>query len=83
MRDRLSPRHRGLAALAIAMVLYGAASAALLHAKKGNEHKSLRHYIHCAVELDQGPCAAMQQIYVLPTPFPLVLPDPPDFPPGP
>jgi len=72
VRDRLSPQHRGLAALVIAMALCGAASAAPLHAKKAHEDKSLRqqsapppvHYIHCAMELGQGPCGpdpAMQR----------------------
>jgi hypothetical protein len=74
--DLLSPRHRGLATLVIAMALCGAASAALLHAKKGQAHKPLMqrsapavHYIHCAMELSEGPCGpdpAMQRLYVDP-----------------
>jgi hypothetical protein len=77
VRDRLSLRHRGLAALVTAMALCGAASAASLHAKKGHAHKPLMqqsvpppvHYIHCAMGLGQGPCGpdpAMQQLYVDP-----------------
>jgi len=81
--DQLSPRRRGLAALAIAMALCGAASAALLHAKKAHEHKSLRHYVHCAVDFEKAPCG--RDYYVPPRPrggIPDLL-DQPDFPPGP
>jgi hypothetical protein len=64
LRDRLSPRHQGLAVFVVAMALCGAASAAPLHAKKGRAHRppiqqsapSLMHYIHCAMEVDQGLC---------------------------
>jgi len=62
--DRLSPRLQRLAALVVAMALCGAAAAAPLHAKKGHTHKPpvqnsmppLVHYIHCAMELGEGPC---------------------------
>jgi hypothetical protein len=91
----LSPRHHGLGVFVIAMALGGAASAAPLHAKKEHAHKppiqksapSPVHYIHCAMELGQGPCGldpAMQRfngeppISVRPTqPF-----DQPEFAPG-
>jgi hypothetical protein len=88
VRDLLSPRHRGFAALVIAMALCGAASAALLHAKKGRTHKSAAQYIQCAMELGQGPCGpdpAMQRLYYVDPPV-IVSPGPPfdhpDFTPG-
>ena len=76
MRDRLSPRLQGLAALVVAMALCGATAAAPLHAKKGHAYKppvqqsapQPVHYIHCAMELGEGPCGldpAMQRVYTL------------------
>lgn len=72
MRDRLSPGLQGLAALVIVMALCGAAAAAPLHAKKGHAHKPPVQklvppvrYIHCAMELGDGPCGldpAMQRM---------------------
>ncbi len=56
MRDRLSPRLQGLAALVVATAFGGASAAALVHAKKGDVHKPPVHYIHCAMEADIGPC---------------------------
>jgi hypothetical protein len=94
VRDRLSPRHRGLAGLVIAMALCGAASAAPSHAKKGHAHKPLMqqpappvHYIHCVMGLGEGPCGpdpAMRRLNGEP---PLIVsPDPsfdqPDLAPG-
>ena len=73
MRDRSSPRFEGLAALVVAMTLCGAAAAAPQHSRKGQTHEppvqqsappSVR-YIHCAMELDAGPCGldpAMQRL---------------------
>jgi hypothetical protein len=93
--DRLSLGHRGPAALVIAMALCGGASAAPLHAKKGDAHKPLMqqsapppvHYIHCAMEPGQGPCGpdpAMQRLNADPpvgvSPTPPF--DQPDFAPG-
>src|ERR1700730_19135260 len=73
VRDRLSPRLQGLAALVIGMALCAAAAAAPLHRKKGHAHKPpvqqsappLLHYIHCAMELGEAPCGldpAMQRL---------------------
>jgi hypothetical protein len=72
--DRLSPRLlQGFAAFAVTMALCGAAVAAPPHAKKEHPRKPplqqsvprLSQYIHCAVELSEGPCGldpAMQRL---------------------
>jgi hypothetical protein len=73
VRVRSSPRFRGLAALVVAMTLCGAAAAAPQHLKKEHAHKPPVqqsapppvHYIHCAMELGEGPCGldpAMQRL---------------------
>jgi hypothetical protein len=54
MRDRLSPRLQRLAALIVAMALCGVVATAMLHAKKGD--KPPARYIHCAMQISEGPC---------------------------
>jgi hypothetical protein len=55
------------------MTLYGTAAAAPQHSRKGHAHTPPVqqsapppvHYIHCAMELDEGPCGldpAMQRL---------------------
>jgi hypothetical protein len=77
VRDWSSPRLQGLAAVVVAMALCGAAGAAL-HAKKEYAHKSPVRYVHCAMELDEGPCGfdpAMRRLHGQPPD--LVRPAPP------
>lgn len=94
MRDRLSPRLQGLATLVVAMALCGAAAAAPLHEKKLHVRRPPMQkpappvrYIHCAMELGEGPCGidpAMQRLRgEPPMRVPRALPfDQPDFSPG-
>jgi hypothetical protein len=72
VRDRLRQGLQGLAAVLVAMALYGATGAAPLHAQKRYARKPPVQqllppvrYIHCAMELGEEPCGldpAMQRL---------------------